>query len=303
MNDHDACIILNMLNGIGGLLSAWKPRRGAYVNPLLEACGSVSAIFDLNPAEISRIGGIGIEQPGRIPRWREFVDLDRELESAKQAGATILCRTDDDYPDSLRGLDNPPLCLYLLGKLPADLTGKSVAIVGTRTPSDRGIRMAGAFAKSAVSAGWTTVSGLASGIDMAAHRATLAAGGRTVAVLGSAIADVYPAENAELAREIVRTGGAVVSEYPMNTRSTRNTLTRRNRIIAGLSRCTLVIEAAASSGALLTAEAASKLGCRVFAVPGAEDDPMAAGSNGLIRQGAKPVNDFEDILDSFNAAQ
>jgi len=299
MNDHDGCIILNMLNGIGGLY-AWKPRRGAYVNPLLKACGSVSAIFELEPAAVSRIGGIDIEQAGRIPRWREFVDLDRELESAKQAGATILCRTDDDYPDSLRGLDNPPLCLYLLGKPLVGLPGESVAIVGTRKPSDRGIRMAAEFAKSAVAAGWTTVSGLALGIDTAAHRATLDAGGRTIAVLGSAIADVYPAENAGLAREIVRSGGAIVSEYPMNTRSTRNTLTRRNRIIAGLSRGTLVVEAAAKSGALQTAETASKLGCRVFAVPGAEDDPMAAGTNDLIRQGAKPVNDFEDILDSFD---
>jgi len=299
MNDHDACIILNMLNGIGGL-HAWKPRRGAYVTPLLKACGSISAILDLAPADICRIGGIGAEQAERIPRWREFADLDRELESAKQAGVTILCRTDDDYPESLLGLDNPPLCLYLLGALPSDLAGKSVAIVGTRTPSDRGVRMAAAFAKSAVSAGWATVSGLALGIDTAAHRATLDAGGRTVAVLGSAIADVYPAENADLAREIVRSGGAVVSEYPMDTRSTRNTLTRRNRIIAGLSRCTLVVEAAASSGALMTAQTASKLGCRVFAVPGAEDDPMAAGTNGLIRQGAKPADKFEDILDSFD---
>ena len=299
MNDHDACIILNMLNGIGGL-NAWKPRRGAYVNPLLEVCGSVSAIFKLEPAAVSRIGGIGAEQAGRIPRWREFVDLDRELESAKQAGATILCRTDDDYPDSLRGLDNPPLCLYVLGKLPAELDCKSVAIVGTRTPSDRGVRMAGAFAKSAVSAGWTTVSGLALGIDTAAHRSTLDAGGRTVAVLGSAIADVYPAENAGLANAIVRSGGTVVSEYPMNTRSTRNTLTRRNRIIAGLSRCTLVVEAAASSGALMTAETASKLGCRVFAVPGEANDPMAAGTNALILKGAKPADKFEDILDSFD---
>jgi len=298
MNDHDACIILNMLNGIGGL-SAWK-RRGPNIKALTEACGSVSSIFELDPAFISRVGGISAEQAERIPRWRDFIDLDRELEDAEKAGAAILCRTDGDYPDSLRELRDPPLCIYLLGALPSGLAENSVAVVGTRTPSDYGIRMAGSFSRSAASADWTTVSGLALGIDTVAHRSTIDAGGKTAAVLGSGLTKVYPAENKGLADEIVHTGGTVVSEYPMNTESTRYTLPRRNRIIAGLARCTLVIEAAAKSGALMTAAHASERGCRVFAVPGAEDNPMAAGCNALIRQGAEPVNDFEDILEAFH---
>ena len=297
MNDHDTCIILNMLNGIGGL-SAWK-RRGPHIRALVESCGSVSSIFELDPAFISRVGGIGIEQAERIPRWRDFVDLDRELEDAQKAGATILCRTDDDYPESLRELANPPLCIYLLGALPPDLADRSIAIVGTRTPSDHGIGMAGRFSESAASAGWTTISGLALGIDTVAHQTTIEAGGRTVAVPGSGLANLYPAENAGLADAIVRTGGAVVSEYPMHTESTRYTLPRRNRIIAGLARCTLVVEAAAKSGALMTAGHASERGARVFAVPGAEDSPMAAGCRELIRQGAEPANGFDDILNAF----
>lgn len=296
MNDHDGCIILNLLNGLGGL-SAWK-RRGSHVDALIKACGSVSAVFDSDADTLSRIDGVGAELADRISRWRELVDLDRELESAEKEGVAILCRTDDDYPPSLRELTHPPLCIYLLGPLPADLAVRSVAVVGTRTPSDFGARMAREFAVAAVYAGWSTVSGLASGIDTVAHRSTVEAGGRTVAVLGSGLANVYPPENIELARAIVRSGGAVVSEYPIDTESTRCTLPRRNRIIAGLSRCTLVVEAAERSGALMTAAHASNRGCPVFAVPGTEDNPLAAGCNNLIRQGATPALSFADILGS-----
>ena len=295
MNDHDACIILNMLNGLGGI-SAWK-NHGAYINALIEACGSVSAVFEADAAFLSRIEGVDEEHADRICRWREFVDLESERKAAKDHGAAILCRTDDEYPESLRGLANPPLCLYIRGKLPDRLDIHSVAIVGTRTPSDRGIRMARSFAESAVRHGWSTVSGLALGIDTAAHRATLDAGGKTVAAPGCGLANVFPAENIELAHDIVRAGGAVVSEYPMNTCATRCTLPRRNRIIAALSRCTLVVEAGKSSGALITAKEARKLGRRIFAVPGTDGDPLAEGTNQLIRQGEKAVMDFADILD------
>ena len=294
MNDHDGCIILNMLNGIGGL-SAWK-RRGPGNNALIEACGNVSAVFDSDVATLSRIGGISVEHADRIIRWRLLVDLKNELEIAKNEGVTILCRTDDEYPDSLRKLDNPPLCIYLRGILPLGLAARSIAIVGTRTPSEFGIRKARDFSMSAVREGWSTVSGLASGIDTIVHRSTIEAGGKTVAVLGSGIANVYPPENIELARAIIRSGGAIVSEYPMQTESNRYTLPRRNRIIAGLSRCTLVVEAAERSGALMTAEYAAKRGCRVFAVPGDAINPLAAGCNNLIRQGAKPALSFDDIL-------
>lgn len=297
MNEHDGCIILNMLNGIGGL-SAWK-RRGSGTNALIKACGSVSAIFDLDTAALSRVDGISTEQVDRIIRWYEFADLGRELETAKDEGVTILCLADDDYPDSLRELDNPPLCIYLRGILPSDLAAHSIAIVGTRTPTEFGIRMARDFSMSAVRKGWSTFSGLASGVDTIVHRSTIDAGGKTVAVLGSGLANVYPPENIELARAVVRAGGALVSEYPMNTKSTRYTLPRRNRIIARLSRCTLVIEATERSGALMTAAYAAERGCRVFAVPGDANNPMAAGSNHLIREGAKPVTSFEDILNGL----
>ena len=295
MNDHDGCIILNMLNGIGGL-SAWK-HRGPGNNALIEACGNVSAVFDSDVATLSRIGGISVEHADRIIRWRLLVDLKNELEIAKNEGVTILCRTDDEYPDSLRKLDNPPLCIYLRGILPLGLAARSIAIVGTRTPSEFGIRKARDFSMSAVREGWSTVSGLTSGIDTIVHWSTIEAGGKTVAVLGSGIANVYPPENNEFARAIIRSGGAIVSEYPMQTESNRYTLPRRNRIIAGLFRCTLVVEAAERSGALMTAEYAAKRGCRIFAVPGDANNPMSVGCNNLIQQGAKSALHFEDILD------
>ena len=143
MNEHDACIILNMLIGLGGL-SAWK-RRGAYLEALLKTYGGFSAILESDMASLSRVEGVSTELAGRIIRWRELVELDLELEIAKNEGVNILCRTDDEYPDSLRSLDNPPLCVYLLGSLPVDCPVRSVAIVGTRTPSDFGIRMARDF--------------------------------------------------------------------------------------------------------------------------------------------------------------
>lgn len=293
MNDHTACIILNMLNGFGGI-SAWKS-RGSHVEALLKACGSISAVFELNTNRLSRIEGVSIDRVERISRWRELVNLDRELETAKNNGVTIICRTDHEYPDSLRKLRYPPLCIYVLGIMPADLDRESIAIVGTRSPTDFGIRMARKLSQSAASVGWTTVSGLASGIDTVAHQTTLAAGGRTVAVLGSGLAKVHP-ESIELMRDIVQFGGAVVSEYPMNTETTRYTLPRRNRIIAALSSCTLVIEASDKSGALITAANATELEHHVFAVPGDEDNPLATGCSTLVRQGAKPVTDFSDII-------
>jgi len=299
MNDHEACIILNMLHGISGFFS-WKS-RGARINALIEACGGISDVFDTDAASLSRIGGIDESQAERISRWREFVDLDRELETAKNDGVSILCRTDDEYPDSLRGLANPPLCIYLRGSLPPGLALRSVAVVGTREPSEFGIRMARSLSESAVRHGWATVSGLASGIDTFAHRTTVDAGGITVAVPGCGLARLPFSGKYDLACDILRAGGALVSEYPMDTDFTRYTLPRRNRIIAGLSGCTLVIEAGESSGSLITAKNAVELGRPVFVVRGEADDPVSAGCAALLSQGATPVADFDDILDVFRS--
>ena len=290
MNDHDGCIVLNMLNGIGG----------SRANALIEFCGSVSAIFESDAASLSRIRGISENLADRILSWRDHVELDRELEIARNGGVTILCRTDDEYPAALRELRDAPLCIYIRGVLPPDLSTRSLSIVGTRNASNYGARMARHLSEAAAFGGWTTISGLAVGIDTIVHQATVDAGGKTVAVLGGGLAKLHPAENLDLARAIIRTGGAVISEFPMTTVPTRHTFPMRNRIIAGLSCGTLVVEAGVNSGSLITAAQALEQGRHVFAVPGEADNPSAAGCNTLIKQGAKLVMNFDDILDEFD---
>ena len=279
-----------MLNGIGG----------SRANALIEYCGSVSAIFEADAATLSRVRGISSELAARIVRWREFTNLDRELEIAGNGGVKILCRTDGEYPEVLRELRDAPLCLYVRGELPADLAFRSISIVGTRNATNYGARMARHLSEAAAYGGWTTVSGLAIGIDTIVHQATVDAGGKTVAVLGGGLTKLHPAENVDLARDIVRTGGAIISEFPMTMAPTRHTFPMRNRIIAGLSCGTLVIEAGVNSGSLITAAQALEQGRHVFAVPGEADNPSAAGCNTLIKQGAKLVMNFDDILDEFD---
>ena len=290
MNDHDGCIVLNMLNGIGG----------SRANALIEFCGSVSAIFESDAASLSRIRGISENLADRILSWRDHVELDRELEIARNGGVTILCRTDDEYPAALRELRDAPLCIYIRGALPPDLSTRSLSIVGTRNASNYGARMARHLSEAAAFGGWTTISGLAVGIDTIVHQATVDAGGRTVAVLGGGLAKLHPAENLDLARAIIRTGGAVISEFPMTAVPTRHTFPMRNRIIAGLSCGTLVVEAGVNSGSLITAAQALEQGRHVFAVPGEADNPSAAGCNTLLKQGAKLVMNFDDVLDEFD---
>jgi len=290
VNDHDGCIILNMLNGIGG----------SRANALIEFCGSVSAIFDADAASLSRVRGISAELAERILRWREFIEFDRELEIAKNGGVTILCRTDDEYPETLRELRDAPLCIYMRGALPDGMAVRSISIVGTRNASNYGARMARHLSEAAAYGGWTTVSGLAIGIDTIVHQATVDAGGKTVAVLGGGLAKLHPVENLDLARAIIRTGGAVISEFPMTTAPTRHTFPMRNRIIAGLTCGTLVVEAGVNSGSLITAAQALEQGRHVFAVPGEADNPSATGCNTLIKQGARLVMNFDDILDEFD---
>ncbi|MDD6336796.1 MAG: DNA-processing protein DprA [Lentisphaeria bacterium] len=290
MNDHDGCIVLNMLSGIGG----------SRANALIEFCGSVSAIFESDAASLSRIRGISENLADRILSWRDHVELDRELEIARNGGVTILCRTDDEYPAALRELRDAPLCIYIRGALPPDLSTRSLSMVGTRNASNYGARMARHLAEAAAFGGWTTISGLAVGIDTIVHQATVDAGGKTVAVLGGGLAKLHPVENLDLARAIIRTGGAVISEFPMTTVPTRHTFPMRNRIIAGLSCGTLVVEAGVNSGSLITAAQALEQGRHVFAVPGEADNPSAAGCNTLIKQGAKLVMNFDDVLDEFD---
>jgi DNA processing protein len=218
-----------------------------------------------------------------------------EVESARRLGVRLLSGDEPDYPPPLRAVYAPPIILYVRGTLTeASEAPDAVAVVGSRAATVPGRVLARRLARDLAGAGLTVVSGLARGIDTAAHEGALEAQGRTVAVLGSGLDRVYPPENASLARRIAE-GGAVVSEFALGTPPDRGHFPRRNRVIAGWSRAVVVVEAAAKSGALSTARAALDEGREVMAVPGHPSEPGAAGTLALIRDGAVLVRDAADV--------
>ncbi|HUF63304.1 MAG TPA: DNA-processing protein DprA [Verrucomicrobiales bacterium] len=289
MTGRESYLALNLLPGIG-------PVR---VRRLLEVFGTPAAILSGSRDQLRRVDGIGNELAGVISSWRDTLDLDEELGLIRDRGVEVLSMADEDYPEPLRQIYDPPLVLYVWGKLDrADRV--AVGVVGSRRATHYGIQCARRLSFQLASAGVTVLSGLARGIDTAAHEGALAAKGRTVAVLGSGLAKLYPAENQVLAERIAGPGnGAVVSEFPMRYPPDRQSFPMRNRIVSGWSSGLLVVEAPARSGALITADMAMEQGRNVYAVPGQIDRPASEGTNRLIQQGAKLVLGAEDILDEM----
>jgi len=219
---------------------------------------------------------------------------EEELSLAEKHGFSVIPQNDSRYPGLLKQIPDPPILLYVWGTL-KEIDLLAAAIVGTRLCSPYGIIQAARFAAGIVSAGFTVVSGLAKGIDTAAHQGALRAKGRTIAVLGSGLLDIYPVENRKLAEKIA-SSGAVVSELPLRMRPDRQNFPKRNRIISGLSRAVLVVEAGNRSGALITASLALEQGREVFALPGPVDQEMSLGTNNLLKEGAQIATAPEDIL-------
>lgn len=212
----------------------------------------------------------------------------------------VIDMDDTTYPSLLREIRRPPPVLYVLGDLTC-LSLPQLAIVGSRNPTPGGSDNAHQFARFLAGAGFTITSGLALGVDGAAHRGALAAGGRTIAVLGTGIDRMYPARHRQLAQDIVAQGGALVSEFPLDTRSNAGNFPQRNRIISGLSCGTLVVEAAIQSGSLISARLALEQNREVFAIPGSIHNPLARGCHKLIRDGAKLVETGQDIVEEVGA--
>lgn len=286
MTDREAYIVLNMISGVGT----------ARFKALVENFGEPHRIFEENVESLSRVKGISRELADKIISWKNDIDLDAELDFAEKSGTRIITLDDAEYPEILKGIYDPPLCLYVRGKLP-DFSYNSLAVVGSRRATIYGRKMAKHLTEAAVLAGWKIISGLAFGIDAIAHQAAVEAGGITVAVLGGGLARIHPQEHVPLAREIIENGGAVISEFPMKFPVNRQSFPRRNRIVSGLSEAVLIVEAGLKSGALITADLAMEQGKDVFAVPGHVDNPQAKGCHKLIKQGAKLTEDFSDILD------
>jgi DNA processing protein len=283
--DLEHLLTLNRTEGIGVVLY----RR------LLRRFGTLESVVAAPEKALREVAGIGPVLARAIHEQARRGFAAREIETAARLGIRILPVWSEGYPASLKPLYDPPLVLYLKGALRAE-DAVAVAIVGTRSPTYYGRSQAERFARLLAVRGITVVSGLARGIDTAAHEAALKAGGRTVSVIGSGLRNVYPPENAKLADQVAERG-ALLSEFCLDASPNPKNFPRRNRIVSGLSLGVLVVEAGPQSGALITADWALEQGREVFAVPGRVDGPSSAGCNSLLKQGAaKLVDTVEDIL-------
>jgi len=267
---------------------------------LVAAFGSVGAALAASEAALGQVAGIKPETAAALRAVRRE-DAEVELERALRLGVELVPFGDGRYPARLALVYDPPLLLYVRGALgPPD--APAVAIVGARRATHYGRRQAERFGRGIAAAGVAVVSGLARGIDAAAHRGALAAGGRTLAVLGSGLANLYPRENAGLAAEIVERGGAVMSELPLAAPALPHHFPRRNRIVSGLCLGVVVVEAAERSGSLITVTWALEQGRDVFGIPGRADDEMSRGVHKLLRDGAGLVTGPDEVLAGLGLA-
>ncbi len=285
VSERGAWLALKMVHGVGNAVGL----------ALLRVFGAPAAVFEARRQDLECVGvrhGVAASILS-FDQWEEVHD---QIERMDRLGGRLVTWNDDDYPKLLRHIHDPPLFLFVLGELtPND--AHSVAVVGSREASGYGLRMTRSICEGLAQYGLTVVSGLARGIDGAAHAGTLAAGGRTIAVLGNGIDVIYPSEHHQLSMRIAN-NGALVSEFPLGTQPDGENFPSRNRIISGLSLGTVVVEATERSGSLITAECAMEQGREVFAVPG----PVGARSRGphqLIRQGAAMAESADDIVNEI----
>ncbi|MCS7046891.1 MAG: DNA-processing protein DprA [Gemmataceae bacterium] len=281
-------LALRLVPGIGPKLTA----------ALLERFGSVAAIAEADLTHLTSIPYLGEHLAAALQASLRSRNVDAELEACRRHGVRLLFDHHPDYPALLRSTAGRPQLLYVKGTLPKDDV-LTVAVVGSRTCTSYGLRVAERLGRELAQAGVTVVSGLARGIDAAAHRGALSAKGRTVAVLANGLAKIYPPEHTDLAEQIIGSGGALVSEANMHLEPMAGMFPARNRIISGLCRGVVVVEAAEKSGALITARHAADQGRDVFAIPGPVDSAASAGTLQLLRHGARLVRHARDILDDL----
>ena len=288
MDDRERLIGLNMVEGLGSVRT----------RALLEKLGSLGKIFKAKEKELAGIDKIGPKLAPKILRSIKDIDIGPELELIEKNKVRVITFLDRDYPENLRNIYDPPVVLYVKGEI-LSRDCMAVAVVGSRRASFYGMQTSERMGVELASRGVTVVSGLARGIDSKAHKGALRAKGRTLAVLGSGLLNIYPEEHLELAEEIAMSG-AVISEFPMMTIPDKGNFPKRNRIISGLSLGVVVVEAAEKSGALITSDCAIEQGRDVFAVPGKVDSVTSKGTNALIKQGAKLAETADDILEELD---
>ncbi len=287
MDEREALVALNMVEGVG-------PIR---VRQMLDVFGDAPTILKASRHQLTQVRGIGEDIASSIYDWEKNVDLAGELKRIEQYNCHIVIGSDETYPELLRQIYDPPVVLYVRGKLlPQDKNG--VAIVGSRMTTPYGMETSRKLAYQLAYIGVTVVSGGARGIDTAAHQGAMSAKGRTIAVIGNGINVVFPTENRELFERIAE-AGAVITQFPFNRKGDKQTFPIRNRIVAGMTLGTVVVEANLTSGSLITANMAVENGRQVFAVPGRIDSPRSKGCHDLIKKGAKLCEGAEDILSEF----
>lgn len=276
---------------------AWQfllPGQSRRLNDILKICGTPRAAFAASFHDLVPV--FGKKQAQEVVKRRDALDIGSELSKLKRAGVNFVTLADDDYPALLREIFDPPAALFFRGELQPGET--AVAVVGTRRCSNYGRMVAERLGMELAEVGISVVSGLARGIDAAAHRGTLAGGGRPVAVLGTGLDICYPRENSRLMEDIADKG-AVISEFPLGMPAQPWQFPVRNRIVAGLSRAVVVVEAGERSGALITTDLALEQGREVMAVPGNITSPVSRGPNNLMKMGARPVTCAVDILEGI----
>jgi DNA processing protein len=287
VDSREALIALNLIKDIG-------PVR---VRQLLEHFTEPAAILGASSTQLQRTPGIGPETAASIAGWEKNIDLRGEIERIEKFGCQVVIQSDENYPELLRQIYDPPFVLYVKGTLLAK-DKNAVAIVGSRLTTHYGVETARKLAHQLAYIGVTVVSGGARGIDSAAHQGALLSKGRTIAVLGTGINLIYPAENVELFGRIAAQG-ALITQFPFNRKADKQSFPIRNRIVAGMTLGTVVVEANLTSGALITAGMAVENGRQVFAVPGRIDSPRSKGCHDLIKNGAKLCESAADILSEF----
>jgi DNA processing protein len=287
MEPKEAFIALNLIEHVG-------PVR---VRQLLDHFGDAPAVLRASRTALLQVRGIGEDTAQAIAAWEKTVDLTGELKRIQEYGCRVITQADAEYPELLRQIYDPPIVLYVKGAL-TDKDKNAVALVGSRQTTHYGLETTRKLAYQLAYVGVTVVSGGARGIDTAAHQGALTGKGRTVAVLGTGINIVFPTENAELFERIAD-NGAVITQFPFNRSADKQSFPIRNRIVAGMTLGTVVVEANLTSGALITSNFATEYGRQVFAVPGRIDSPRSKGCHDLIKKGAKLCEGVEDILCEF----
>src|SRR4051812_5453003 len=288
LSEHQAFLVLNALPNIGPIT----------LNRLLdELAGDPRAVFTAGKRRLESVKGVGPVISETLEAWRQHVDLAREEERMAKAGADFITTRDAGYPKLLKEIHDPPIGLYRKGRY--DFTHACIAIVGSRRTTLYGQSVAKKFGAELARLGFCVVSGLARGIDTAAHDGALSVGGKTAAVLGTGVDIIYPPENLELYRRI-EAEGAILSEFPFGRRADRQSFAMRNRIVAGMCDATIVVESDVDGGAMITARFAGEHGRLIFAVPGRIDQNTSAGCHQLIRDGATLMTSVDDLLNELS---